>query len=528
MCAFAAFAGMLFGYDSGYISSVMAMRQFKIDYGHPVPLTVDPSGYFYETWEKSLTVSILSAGTFFGALISGALADWIGRKTTIIAGCAVFSVGIAVQLCDTVVTALVIGRLIAGFGVGFVSAINILYMSEVAPRKVRGAIVSSYQFAITVGIMLASCVAYATHARHDSGAFRIPIAIQFLWAIILAGGLMLLPESPRYYVKKGRLDLAIRALSRVRGQPMESDWLQDELAEIQANFEYEQQVGEVSWLGCFSGGLRNRNSNARKVFIGTALQMFQQFTGINFIFYFNTSFFLSVGLQNAFLISLVTTVVNACSTPVSFYTIERYGRRPLLIWGAVAMSICEFVIAAVWTADPAARGANYVMIVFVCLYVFFFASTWGPAAWVVIGEIFQLPIRAKGVALSTASNWFWNCIIAIIVPYLVDQQSGNLGGKVFFVWGSTCAFCALFAWFLVPETKGLTLEQVDKMMEEVSAMRSSKWRAHDTFVHEMNATAGQSKAFDRYEHQSQDSLQQSASTSQHQSQATGGRKSPYA
>ncbi|KAK5167512.1 uncharacterized protein LTR77_007211 [Saxophila tyrrhenica] len=430
MCAFAAFAGMLFGYDSGYIASVMAMRQFKIEYGHPVSLDVDKSGYFYGTWEKALTVSILSAGTFFGALISGALADLMGRKTTIIAGCAVFCVGVAVQLCDTVVSALVVGRLIAGLGVGFVSAINILYMSEVAPRKVRGAIVSAYQFAITIGIMLASVLAYGTHNRTDTGAFRIPIALQFFWAIILAGGLIMLPESPRYYVMKGRLDLAVRALSRVRGQPMESEWLQDELAEIQANYEYEQQVGEVTWLGCFGGGIHKRNSNIRKVFIGTALQMFQQLTGINFIFYFNATFFYSIGLNNIFLISLVTTVVNVCSTPVSFWTIERYGRRPLLIWGAVAMSICEFVIAAVWTADANSKAANYVLITFVCIYVFFFASTWGPTAWVVIGEIFQLPIRAKGVALSTASNWFWNCIIGIIVPYMVD---GGLGGKVFFV-----------------------------------------------------------------------------------------------
>ena len=284
MCAFAAFAGMLFGYDSGYISSLLAMDYFAKEYGHEVPLRVDPRGYMYDTWQKSLIVSILSAGTFFGALVSGALADWIGRRTTIITGCGVFAVGVVIQVSSTTIPALVVGRLVAGLGVGFVSAINILYMSEVAPRKVRGAIVSCYQFAITIGIMLACCVGYATQARRDTGAFRIPIAIQFLWALILATGLFLLPESPRYYVKKGRLDLAIEALSRVRGQPQESEPLQDELAEIQANYEYEQHVGEVNWLGCFTGGIQNRNSNIRKVFIGTGLQMFQQFTGINFIF----------------------------------------------------------------------------------------------------------------------------------------------------------------------------------------------------------------------------------------------------
>lgn len=284
MCAFAAFAGMLFGYDSGYISSVLAMGEFKVAYGHQVPDSVDPSGYLYDTWEKSLIVSILSAGTFFGALVSGALADWFGRRTTIIAGCAVFTVGVVIQLVHTSVAALVVGRLVAGFGVGFVSAINILYMSEVAPRKVRGAIVSCYQFAITIGIMLASCVGYATKNRMDTGAFRVPIGIQILWAIVLAAGLLMLPESPRYFVKKGRADKAIDSLSRLRGRPTSDDLLQDELAEIMANYEYEKQVGEVTWLGCFSGGITNRSSNVRKVFIGTALQMFQQFTGINFIF----------------------------------------------------------------------------------------------------------------------------------------------------------------------------------------------------------------------------------------------------
>lgn len=286
MCAFAAFAGVLFGYDSGYISSVMAMDAFTRDYGH---ITVDPNArvnhpYTYATWQRSLTVSILSAGTFVGALMSGYLADRYGRRSTIIAGCGVFTVGVVLQVSIKHVIALVIGRLVAGVGVGFVSATNILYMSEVAPRKIRGAIVSAYQFAITVGLMLASCVCYATQDQQGSEAYRIPIAIQFVWALVLAGGLLLLPESPRYWVKKGRLDKAMTALARMRGQPHDSDYVQDELAEIQANYEYEQQVGEVTWLGCFSGGMRTRNSNLRKVFIGVALQAFQQFTGINFIF----------------------------------------------------------------------------------------------------------------------------------------------------------------------------------------------------------------------------------------------------
>jgi MFS family permease len=111
--------------------------------------------------------------------------------------------------------------------------------------------------------------------------------------------------------------------------------------------------------------------------------------------------------------------------------------------------------------------------------------TWGPAAWVVIGEIYPLPIRAKGVAIATASNWLWNCIIAVITPYMVDESEGNLKVKVFFVWGSALILCLLFAFFIVPETKGLSLEQVDKMLEETTPMTSAKWKPHETFAHEM-------------------------------------------
>lgn len=187
-------------------------------------------------------------------------------------------------------------------------------------------------------------------------------------------------------------------------------------------------------------------------------------------------------MKNAFVISMITTAVNVASTPISFWTIEKMGRRTLLIWGAVGMLVCEFIIAAVGTAFPGSQAANYCLIIFTSLYIFFFASTWGPAAWVLIGEIFPLPIRAKGVALSTASNWFWNCIIGIITPYMVDADHGNLKSKVFFVWGTTCTLCVLFAYFLVPETKGLSLEQVDMMLEETTPRNSAKWAPHATFA----------------------------------------------
>lgn len=285
MCAFAAFGGILFGYDSGYISGVLAMDFFKQEFGHPnSPDTENAyNGYLYHTWEKSLITSILSAGTFFGALVAGDIADRLGRRTTIILGCMVFSVGVALQVASTSIALLVPGRLIAGLGVGFVSAIIILYMSEISPKAVRGAIVSGYQWAITIGLMLASVTNQGTKGRMDSSSYRIPIALQWLWAIILGTGLFLLPESPRWFVKNDRLEDAAKALGKLRGHPPDSDYIKDELAELVANFRLESMHMTATWADCFKGGFKKPSSNLRRVILGILMQMMQQWTGVNFI-----------------------------------------------------------------------------------------------------------------------------------------------------------------------------------------------------------------------------------------------------
>ncbi|KAM0281488.1 hypothetical protein ACHAQH_003518 [Verticillium albo-atrum] len=500
MCAFAAFGGIFFGYDSGYINGVLGSQIFIDNVEHAGAESLTSSN-------TSLVVSILSAGTFVGALIAGDLADWIGRKWTVIFGCFIYMLGVVIQMItghgDALAT-IVVGRLVAGLGVGFESAIVILYMSEICPRKVRGALVAGYQFCITIGIMLASIVVYATKERNDTGAYRIPIAIQFPWAIILGGGLMLLPDSPRYFVKKGNLAAATDSLSRVRGQPAESDYIQMELAEIVANEEYERALIPSStwfgsWANCFRGSVFKSNSNLRKTILGTSLQMMQQWTGVNFIFYYSTPFLRSTGaVKNEFLMSLVFTLVNVLSTPLSFWTVERFGRRFILIVGAFGMLLSQYIVAIIGVTigfnhthpdpnDAEKTIANNIpavnaQIAFIAISIFFFASTWGPGAWVLIGEIFPLPIRSRGVALSTASNWLWNTVIAVITPYMVGADYGDMKSSVFFVWGSLCTAAFVYSYFFVPETKGLSLEQVDRMMEETSPRTSAKWTPHETFA----------------------------------------------
>ncbi|KAK0665786.1 putative high-affinity glucose transporter [Cercophora samala] len=505
LCGFAAFGGIFFGYDTGWMSGVLGMPYFitlytglQYNYETGEPVDVPKTEFALPSSQKSLMTSILSCGTFFGALIAGDVADFLGRRPTIIIGCLVFCVGCILEIISTNQEVLfVMGRLVSGVGVGFISAVIILYMAEVAPRKVRGALVSGYQFCITLGILLANCVTYASSNRNDTGSYRIPVGVQFLWAIILGIGLFILPESPRYYVMKGKIDLAAKSLSQVRGQPLDSDYIKDELAEIVANHEYEMQVIPQtsyigSWMACFQGSLRKGNSNLRRTLLGSGMQMMQQLTGINFIFYFGTTFFQQLGtIQNPFFISLVTTLVNVLSTPISFVAVEKLGRRVLLNWGGVGMVITQFIVAIVGVTEGRPEAQNdaavKVMIAFICIYIFCFASTWGPVGWVIIGECFPLPIRSRGVGISTACNWFWNCIIAVITPYMVGNTPGsaNLGPRVFFIWGSLCIGSTIFAYFLVPEMKGLTLEQIDTMMEETTPRKSRNWKPTSTFASQM-------------------------------------------
>merc|ERR1712115_296909 len=206
--------------------------------------------------------------------------------------------------------------------------------------------------------------------------------------------------------------------------------------------------------------------------------MMQQWTGVNFIFYYSTPFLSSTGaIDNVFLISLIFTLVNVCSTPISFWTVEWLGRRPLLIWGAFGMLICQLLVAIIGvtvgfnhTYENAAGETIANNIPAVNAQIAF------------IAEIFPLPIRSRGVGLSPASNWLWNTIIAVITPYMVSSDEGDLKSNVFWIWGGLCTCAFVYAYFIVPETKGLSLEQVDKMMEETTPRTSAKWRPTTTYA----------------------------------------------
>ncbi|KAG0645301.1 Major facilitator-type transporter ecdD [Hyphodiscus hymeniophilus] len=494
---FVAFGGVLFGYDTGTIGGILAMPYWRDEFSTGYR---DPTGHLDVTASQSaMIVSILSAGTFFGALTAAPVADAIGRRWGLIGSTAiVFNLGVILQAASTRIPTFVAGRFFAGFGVGLISAMIPLYQSETAPKWIRGVIVGSYQFAITVGLLIASVVNNATQNRQDTGSYRIPISVQFAWSIILVAGMLLLPETPRYLIKKNDLAGATASLARIRRLPQDDPAIIEELAEIQANHNYELSLGKASYVDCFKGNLLKR------LLTGCLLQGLQQLTGINFIFYYGTQFFKNSGFKNSFTVSLITSCVNTASTIPGLYAIEKWGRRPVLFWGAISMCVSQFLVAILGTTTTSQDNLGNIIvhnvaaqkaaIAFICIYIFFFASSWGPVACVahgfpvvfrvVTGEIFPLKVRAKALSMTTASNWLLNWALAYSTPYLVNYGPGNanLQSKIFFIWGGCCFICIAFVYFLIYETKGLTLEQVDELYVEVSDARQSlNWAPTITF-----------------------------------------------
>ncbi|KAG5950730.1 hypothetical protein E4U53_004493 [Claviceps sorghi] len=484
---FVAFGGVLFGYDTGTISGILAMPYWQDTFSTGYR---NPEGHLdVTTNQESAIVSILSAGTFVGALASPFMSDHIGRRLALMLSTWVFNLGVILQTVSTGIPLFLAGRFFAGMGVGLISALIPLYQSETAPKWIRGAIVGAYQFSITIGLLLAAVVNNATANQYDAGSYRIPIAVQFAWSIILFVGMMVLPETPRYLIKAGQSEKAAKALGTLRRLPADHPAVSEELAEIQSSHDFEMRLGSASYLSCFKVPLLKRQLT------GMALQGLQQLTGINFIFYYGTKYFERSGVDSGFTISMITSSINVISTLPGMYMTDKWGRRPLLLFGAIGMAVSQLIVALSGTLSSGQTpdgvvtvknlAGQKVAVAFSCIYIFFFASTWGPLAWVVTGEIFPLKSRAKSLSMTTATNWALNWAIAYSTPYLVNYGDGyaNLQSKIFFIWFGCCFLCIAFVYFFIYETKGLSLEEVDQMYSEVSSARKSTgWRPTENYA----------------------------------------------
>ncbi|KAK4636496.1 putative quinate permease [Fulvia fulva] len=483
IACFACLGGLLYGYNQGVFSGVLTMTSFN---DHMGVWTRDQT-------KKGWLTAILELGAWVGCLYSGFLAEILSRKFAILINTAIFIIGVVVQ--TTAVTgvgasAILGGRFITGMGVGSLSMIVPMYNAEVAPPEVRGALVGLQQLAITTGIMISFWIDYGTNyiggtgpGQHDA-AWLVPLALQLVPAVLLGVGMIFMPFSPRWLEHHGREADARKTLASLRGLPQDHELIELEYLEIKAQSLFEKRSIAEQFPGLADGSAWNTVKLQfiaigslfktmpmfRRVVLATVTMFFQQWTGINAILYYAPQIFAGLGLSSNTTSLLATGVVGIAMWLATFPAVayvDKLGRKPILVSGAIGMATCHIIIAVIvaknqsdWESHSAAGWAAVAM---VWLFVVFFGYSWGPCAWIVIAEIWPISQRPYGIALGASSNWMNNFIVGQVTP---DMLTGMTYGTYLF-FGILTFLGAGFIWFAFPETKGLSLEEMDVLFGSV-------------------------------------------------------------
>lgn len=426
----AALGGLLFGYDTGVISGALLFI------GDDFQLNPFLEGFI---------VSSLLLGAVVGAGVSGALSDRLGRRTIILIAAVIFAIGAVGAGLSPNVATLILFRAVLGLGVGAASALVPAYISESAPTDVRGSLSTLFQLAITVGILLAYLVnaAFAT-----AGDWRWPLGLAFVPAVVLFVGMYFLPETPRWLVGKGRDEEARRVLGRTRTE----EEVESELRSIQRA--EEEQGEEAGYRELLAPWVRPM------LVVGIGLAVFQQLVGINTVIYYAPTIIESTGLESAasVLATVGIGVVNVLMTVVAILIVDRVGRKPLLLVGLAGMVVSLGLIGSAFAFSGLSGIGSWVTLAGLMLYIASFAVSFGPLLWVMLPEIFPLKARGSGTGVSALSNWGANFVVAQAFLPLV----GLIGrASVFWILAGICILAALFIYFLVPETRGRSLEQIE-------------------------------------------------------------------
>ncbi|KAJ5908873.1 Major facilitator superfamily domain general substrate transporter [Penicillium taxi] len=476
MCAACStLGGLLFGYDQGVVSVILVMDQFLEEFPR-----VSGSGAGF--W-KGLLTAMIELGALIGALNQGWIADLISRRYSILVAVAIFTVGSVLQTAAVGYAMLTVARFIGGLGIGMLSMVAPLYISEISPPESRGTLLVLEEWCIVLGIVIAYWITYGTRYMAGEWAWRLPFLLQMIPGFVLAAGVMILPFSPRWLASKNRNEEALQSLCRLRNLPASDRRIRQEMLEIQVDVRFHQELNAekhpnlqgggsknsilrelVSWVDCFRKGCW------RRTHIGIMMSFFQQFVGINALIYYSPSLFGTMGLDTdmQLIMSGVLNVLQLVGVSTSVFTMDTVGRRKLLMIGSALMAMSHIIIAILvglysseWSTH---KVEGWVSAAFLLFYMIAFGASWGPIPWAMPSEIFPSSLRAKGVALSTCSNWLNNFIIGLITPPLVEDT--GYGAYVFFA--VFCVLSGIWTYFFVPETMGRSLESISMIFKDNS------------------------------------------------------------
>ncbi len=445
VCFVAALGGFLFGFDTAVISGTVGFvkQQFAMN--------VVMEGWF---------VSSALVGCVIGVIFAGKLSDSFGRKKILILSAFLFWLSAVGSAIATTVPFLIIARMIGGLGVGIASMLSPLYISEITPPAIRGRMVTLYQFAITIGILCA----YFSNALLVGIGTRLPgvesiaflnwIIEQEVWrsmfgsetfpAALFFFAMFFVPESPRWLVKEGHIDEGRSVLNRVLG----TEEAAREVGEITDTIAHENP--SLSQL--MQPGLRIA------LLIGLLLPAMSQFSGINVIIYYGPEIFNKAGfaLSEALGGQVTIGIVNVLFTIVAIFTVDRMGRRPLLLFGVSGVIVALLLVGLFFFYNIT---AGFWLLMFFLLFIACFAFSFGPVTWVIISEIFPTSIRGRAMSIATLSLWLANVIVGQMFPWLLENAGPPMA---FWLFAVLCFPAILLVWKVIPETKGKSLEEIEK------------------------------------------------------------------
>ena len=435
ICAVAAFGGLLFGYDTAVIAGAIGYLQVKFELS---PMLTG--------WAASSAIW----GCVFGALFSGALSDKYGRKKVLLLSGLLFTLSALGSAVPDNLTQFVMARFIGGLGVGSASMLSPLYISEIAPAKIRGMLVTLYQLAIVFGINIIYIVNYLIANTHDQVwnvqlGWRYMLGSEGIPAILFFILLFFVPESPRWLVKENRSDEALKILNKING-PEETHQILKEIKEA-----VNEEKG--SFLDLFKPGIR------KAMVVGSVLALFSQITGINAIIYYAPEIFKQVGFgsESALFQTMIIGFVNMLFTLVAIRFIDYWGRRTLLIWGISGMVSCLLGMGMFFYFEITSGS---LLLLFILGFIASFASSLGPIPWVLISEIFPTKTRGTAMSFSIVILWLGVVLITQFFPVLLSLFGGAF---TFWIFMINALILLIFTLIFIPETKQKTLEEIQEI-----------------------------------------------------------------
>ena len=481
IAVFASLGGLVYGYNQGMFGQILSMHSF----GETIAYES-----ISNTTTRGLLTAILELGAWVGSLANGYVADKLGRKLSVDIAVVIFCAGVIVQACAKNKDYILGGRFVTGIGVGALSMLVPLYNAELAPPEIRGGMVVLQQRSITFGIMVSYWIGYGTNYIGGTGegqsdaAWLIPICIQIAPAVLLAVGMLFMPQSPRWLMNQGRNEECLNTIAKLRGLPADSEVVSLEYLEIKAQYLFDEETKAELYPDCLDGSTKSnfklffksyatlfKGATFKRTIVAIMIMTFQQWSGINGVLYYAPFIFKDLGLSGtttSLLASGVVGIVMFVATIPAVIFIDKLGRRPLLIAGAIGMAISHFVVAGIIGGYEGEidqhKVAAWVAVVFIWIFVVHFGYSWGGGAWVLISEVFPLGLRAKGVAIGASFNWLNNFAVAMATPDMIATM--KYGAYIFF--GIICILGAAYVTFLVPETKGVSLEEMDEIFKDES------------------------------------------------------------